>query len=290
MYRGFESHFFQFVNMKLLKNGTLHKNEQHPFHLVDSSPWPFLVSQLVTTFVISILWKFSKIRYSQCWGFVVFFMLCWSIFFWFAAIVREATFQGHHTFQVQQGLRMGMVLFIVSEIMFFFSFFWGFFHAALAPAVSISSVWPPINIEVLDPWAIPLLNTVILLSSGVSVTWAHRAIIVGDRSGSLIGLLITVAFGFIFTWVQLVEYIEIGYFICSSSYGSLFFLCTGFHGFHVILGTIFLFTCFWRLKNYHFTKEHHFGFEAAAWYWHFVDVVWLFLFVTIYWWGGEFSY
>ena len=264
--------------MKALTNGILTKNEQHPFHLVDPSPWPFMVSQSVATCVIFICWKFESLKYTQYWGLIFFVISAWTIFQWFLAIVKESTFQGHHTFKVQQGLRMGMALFIVSEVMFFFSFFWGFFHAALAPTVAISSRWPPYAIEVLDPWAVPLLNTVILLSSGVSITWAHRAMIIGNRSGSLLGLGITILLGIIFTGFQWEEYEELNYFIFSGVYGSLFFLCTGFHGFHVIIGTLFLYVCFVRLKNYHFTKEHHFGFEAAAWYWHFVDIIWIIVF------------
>lgn len=205
---------------------------------------------------------------------------------WWKDIVREGTYEGQHTKQVQQGLRWGMILFIVSEVMFFFAFFWAFFHSSLAPTFDIGGVWPPEGIEVLNPWEVPLLNTVLLLSSGATVTWAHHAIVAGSRKDAFIGLVLTVILAAFFTLLQAFEYYTAPFTISDSVYGATFFMATGFHGFHVIIGTIFLTVCTIRLVYHHFTREHHFGFEAAAWYWHFVDVVWLFLFVTIYWWGS----
>ena len=187
---------------------------------------------------------------------------------------------------VQNGLRYGMILFIVSEIMFFAAFFWAFFHSSLAPTVEIGAIWPPKGIEVLNPWDIPFLNTVILLSSGASVTWAHHAILAGNRKQAITGLFLTVLLATIFTGFQAYEYLEAPFTISDGIYGSTFYMATGFHGFHVIIGTLFLSVCLIRLIKHHFTPGHHFGFEAAAWYWHFVDVVWLFLFVCIYYWGG----
>jgi len=166
-------------------------------------------------------------------------------------------------------------------------FFGLFFHSALSPVPEIGSVWPPAGIETIDAWSVPLLNTIILLTSGATVTWAHHAIVFGDRENSIKSLLITILLAIFFTLLQAFEYIEASFTISDSVYGSTFFLATGFHGLHVIIGTIFLAISTLRLINHHFTKQHHFGFEAAAWYWHFVDVVWLFLFVTIYWWGGK---
>ena len=180
-----------------------------------------------------------------------------------------------------------MVLFIVSEVMFFFGFFWAFFHSALAPVPEIGSVWPPLGIQTIDAWGLPLFNTSLLLTSGVTITWAHHAIVCGNRTNALKGLLCTIILAVIFTIIQFVEYLEAPFTISDSIYGSTFYLATGFHGLHVVIGTIFLIVTTLRLINHHFTKEHHFGFEAAAWYWHFVDVVWLFLFVVIYWWGGQ---
>ena len=184
------------------------------------------------------------------------------------------------------GLRYGMILFIVSELMFFVAFFWAFFHASLSPTVEIGAVWPPKGIEVLNPWEVPFLNTVILLSSGAAVTWAHHAIVAGARNQAIYGLILTILLAIFFTGLQALEYLEAPFTISDGVYGSTFYLATGFHGFHVFIGTVFLSVCLLRLINFHFTKSHHFGFEAAAWYWHFVDVVWLFLFVAIYWWGG----
>jgi len=165
-------------------------------------------------------------------------------------------------------------------------FFWAFFHSSLSPTIDIGSVWPPKGIEVLDPWGVPFLNTLILLTSGASVTWAHHAILAGKEKQGIYALISTVLLAAIFTGFQAIEYTEAGFTISDSIYGSCFYLATGFHGFHVFIGTVFLSVCLIRLSKHHFTTKHHFGFEAAAWYWHFVDVVWLFLFVTIYWWGG----
>jgi len=168
----------------------------------------------------------------------------------------------------------------------FLAFFWAFFHSSLAPTVEIGAIWPPKGIEVLNPWEIPFLNTILLLSSGASVTWAHHAILAGNRQQAINGLAITIVLAVIFTGFQAYEYLEAPFSITDGIYGTTFYTTTGLHGFHVILGTIFLIVCLYRLINYHFTKQHHFGFEAAAWYWHMVDVVWLFLFVCIYYWGG----
>ena len=208
------------------------------------------------------------------------------MFVWWRDVIRESTFQGHHTTPVQLGLRYGMILFIASEVMFFLAFFWAFFHSSLAPTVELGAVWPPKGITVLDPWEIPFLNTIILLTSGAAVTWAHHAILAGYRKEGITGLGITILLAVIFTGFQAFEYIEAPFTISDGVYGSTFYLSTGFHGLHVIIGTIFLFICLLRLQKGHFTKLHHFGFEAAAWYWHMVDVIWLFLFVSIYYWGG----
>ena len=169
--------------------------------------------------------------------------------------------------------------------MFFFAFFWAFFDSSIKPSFIIGGVWPPEGLETLNPWAIPLLNTVILLTSGVTVTWAHHSIVSGAKKSAQKGLFFTILLAIFFTALQVFEYFGAPFSISSGIYGSTFFLATGFHGFHVFIGTCFLTVCLIRSAANHFTKEHHFGFEAAAWYWHFVDVVWLFLFVTVYWWG-----
>lgn len=208
------------------------------------------------------------------------------MYIWWRDIVRESTLEGNHTNIVQLGLRYGMILFIVSEVMFFFAFFWAFFAAALAPTIEIGSIWPPKGIDVFSPIEIPLLNTLILLCSGATVTYAHHAITAGKKIDAVWGLVLTVFLAVIFTCFQGFEYVSAGFTISDGIYGSTFFMATGFHGFHVLIGTIFLIVCLIRLLNDHFTIQHHFGFEAAAFYWHFVDVVWLFLYVAVYFWGG----
>lgn len=259
---------------------------KHPFHLVDPSPWPLFAafsSFILTSGAVMYMHSYQGGGAVLSLGLT---MVLYSIFVWCRDVVREATFEGHHTTPVQLGLRYGMLLFITTEIMFFVAFFWAFFHSSLAPTVEIGAVWPPKGIEVLNPWEIPFLNTIILLSSGASVTWAHHAILAGNRQQAITGLSFTVVLAAIFTGFQAYEYIEAPFTISDGIYGSTFYMSTGFHGFHVIVGTIFLAVCLYRLIKFHFTKQHHFGFEAAAWYWHMVDVIWLFLFASIYYWGG----
>jgi len=190
---------------------------------------------------------------------------------------------------VQKGLKLGMILFIVSEVMFFFSFFWGYFHFALSPAIEIGCIWPPYGIQVFNYLHIPLYNTIVLLLSGVCVTWTHNEIVrknLKNKFNTYFSLILTILLAIHFTYWQLREYIMSSFSIADSVYGSIFFMATGFHGFHVILGTLFLSSCFIRLIRFHFTRKHHLGLEFAIWYWHFVDVVWLFLFISIYWWSS----
>jgi len=261
-------------------------DQKHPFHLVDPSPWPLLASQGGLAFT------FGGVMYAHNYngGFTLFclgfFTILFSMYVWWRDIIREGTFEGQHTFDVQKGLRQGVLLFIVSEIMFFFAFFWAFFDSSIKPSFMLGGVWPPEGLETLSPWGIPLLNTVLLLTSGATVTWAHHAIVAGSKQNAQLGLFFfTIILAIVFTGFQVFEYLNAPFTISDGVYGSTFFLATGFHGFHVFIGTCFLIVCLIRLSVNHFTREHHFGFEAAAWYWHFVDVVWLFLFVTVYWWG-----
>jgi len=204
---------------------------------------------------------------------------------WWRDIRREGAIQGMHTSIVELGLRWGMALFIISEVFFFVRFFWAFFHRRLSPNVEVGAVWPPFGIKVFNPFQVPLLNTVILLSSGIRVTWAHHTLIIGNYSQTKAGLFVTVVLGFYFSFLQVLEYYEARFTFADRIYGSTFFIATGFHGLHVIIGTLFLLVMLFRHIKYEFRKNHHFGFEAAAWYWHFVDVVWLFLYIIIYWWG-----
>lgn len=260
--------------------------QYHTFHLVDPSPWPILSAlfALVTTSGgVFYMQGYTGGQFALFFGlFSSFFIL----FLWWRDVVREATYEGHHTLAVQRSHRLGFILFIVSEVMFFFGFFWAFFHSSLAPAVELGCIWPPAGITPFNPWGVPLLNTCILLLSGVTITAAHHSIIHGDNEGARFGFVATISLAIAFTVLQAIEYFTAPFNISDGIYGSTFFMATGFHGFHVIIGTSFITYCFVRLLLSHFTKTHHLGFEAAAWYWHFVDVVWLFLFVSIYWWGS----
>uniref|UniRef100_A0AAU7BNI0 Cytochrome c oxidase subunit 3 n=1 Tax=Psyllaephagus populi TaxID=3122998 RepID=A0AAU7BNI0_9HYME len=254
-----------------------------PFHLVTISPWPLVVSFSIFNIFTSIIFWFNFGNFF--WVFLNLLMVVFILFQWWRDIVRESTFQGFHTFGVLSGLKMGMVLFIISEVFFFVSIFWAYFHMFLSPSIEIGGMWPPVNIIPFNPYSIPLLNTVILLSSGVSISWCHYSILKMNSTGSLFGLSITIILGFIFSFFQFEEYLSASFTWSDSVYGACFFLATGFHGFHVLVGTLFLLVNFFRLLKNNFSSIHHFGFEAAAWYWHFVDVVWLFLFIMIYLWS-----
>nr|YP_010926081.1 cytochrome c oxidase subunit III [Agrilus zanthoxylumi]WKF51810.1 cytochrome c oxidase subunit III [Agrilus zanthoxylumi] len=260
----------------------LHKN--HPFHLVDYSPWPLYGALGAMTLMSGLTkWFYTQQNTLLLLGMMITMMIMYQ---WWRDISREGTLQGLHTFMVTVGLRWGMILFIISEVFFFISFFWGFFHSSLSPSVEIGMIWPPKGISPFNPLQIPLLNTLILLSSGITVTWAHHALMENNYSQTIQGLLLTVVLGLYFTVLQAYEYMESAFTIADAAYGSSFFMATGFHGLHVIIGTTFLLICLIRQVNNHFSSSHHFGFEAAAWYWHFVDVVWLFLYISIYWWGS----
>lgn len=261
-------------------------NQQHPYHIVDMSPWPLMASLsafLTTTGAVMYMHFFENGDFVLKLGLG---MAVYVATMWWWDIVYEATYEGKHTKIVQRGLRLGVVLFIVSEVMFFFSFFWAFFHSSLAPAIQLGSIWPPSGIVVFDPKAVPLLNTFILLLSGVTITYTHHYLVARHVDHVEEGFLATLILAISFTLLQLMEYMQSDFTIADSVYGSTFFMATGFHGLHVIIGTTFIAVCFGRFLFSHFTNEHHLGFEAAAWYWHFVDVVWLFLYVVIYWWGS----
>nr|UPL66016.1 cytochrome c oxidase subunit III [Myrmedobia distinguenda] len=258
--------------------------KNHPFHLVDCSPWPLTGSigaMTLTSGLVSWFHLNSVIIY-LC-GVIIIIL---TMTLWWRDIIREATFQGQHTSIVVNGLKWGMILFIVSEVFFFSSFFWSFFHSSISPAIEIGAVWPPKGITTFNPMQIPLMNTVILLSSGISVTWTHHALLMNNRNQTTQAMMVTVILGIYFTIMQMIEYYESPFTISDSIYGSTFFMATGFHGLHVMIGTMFLMVCLIRHLKFHFSNYHHFGFEAATWYWHFVDVVWLFLYISIYWWGS----
>nr|QTT79708.1 cytochrome c oxidase subunit III [Platyscapa corneri] len=251
-----------------------------PFHLVTLSPWPLLMSLsiMVSFYGAVYMFKFKSI------SFLMFgmFSMTLVIIQWWRDVIRESTFQGFHTDEVMRGLKMGMILFIISELFFFIGIFWCYMHMLLSPSIEIGSLWPPKNIQMFDPYQIPLLNTVILLSSGVTVTWCHHAVLYSNKKFSSIGLGLTILLGVVFSLIQYKEYMEASFTIADSVFGSIFFLATGFHGLHVLIGTIFLSVGLYRLMKNHFSCNHHLGLEMAIWYWHFVDVVWLFLYLLVY--------
>ena len=261
---------------------------RQPYHLVDPSPWPIVgaVGGLLTVLGIIFAAHFGS-YITLIAGAVV---VLGTMFFWWRDVIRESRTPGLHTPVVRLGLRYGMLFFITSEVMFFVGFFWAFFNFALFPELQGNgeTVWPPSTIHSFDPFHVPFLNTMILLLSGTTITWAHHGLLENDRKTLVTGLGLTILLGLSFTMCQAIEYSDAPFkFVGGGVYPSTFFLATGFHGFHVIVGTCFLIVCWFRARAGHFTPERHFGFEAAAWYWHFVDVVWLFLFTCIYWWGSS---
>ncbi len=269
--------------------------QAHPYHLVSPSPWPVVGAFGALTLAVGGIMYMHELAYGNAVLAIGALLVAFTMFVWWRDVVREGEHEGHHTPVVQLGLRYGMVLFIASEVMFFLAWFWAFFDASLfadeaqqvARVMYTGGTWPPTGVEVFDPFHLPLLNTIILLTSGATVTWAHHALREGKRSGLIQGLVVTVALGVAFTAVQAYEYSHAPFGFADGIYSSTFFMATGFHGAHVLIGSIFLIVCLARSIAGHFKPEHHFGFEAAAWYWHFVDVVWLFLFFAVYWWGGS---
>lgn len=259
-----------------------------PFHLVKASSWPIYTSIFAGTMLLFTAINFHY-NYENCVSiiFTTLFLLVWSMGSWWFDISLEGFKGGHHTSKVRSGLRMAMALFILSEVMFFLGFFWALFHSSLNPVFNIGGVWPPQGIETISPWSVPLLNTLILLASGATVTKAHYAIQKNDNFEVIWNLDLTIILALIFTKIQVFEYNVSSFTISDSVYGSLFYLMTGFHGLHVLIGTCFLIVCLFRYEAGHFSSFYHFGFEAAIWYWHFVDVVWILLFICLYWWGGS---
>ena len=258
----------------------------HPYHMVNPSKWPFIGS--LAGFIMAtggIYYMHEDVIYPFLLGTA---LMLYVMYGWWRDVISEAESGTDHTGVVKHGLRVGMVLFITSEVMFFFAFFWAFFDATI-PFLSRTAheVWPPEGVVPFAAFGIPFLNTLILLTSGATVTVSHHKMQHGDRTGCGRWLAYTVVLGLLFTALQAYEYAHATFGFTEGIYSSTFYLATGFHGFHVIVGTLFLLVCYFRPQKGHFTAETHIGFEAAAWYWHFVDVVWLFLFVCIYWWGGS---
>ena len=269
--------------------------KRHDYHLVDPSPWPVIGSLSAFTMAVgAVFWMHSYFSAAPIVFGIGALGIIYTMIGWWRDVIREAEFGGFHTAVVQISHRYGMILFIASEVMFFVAWFWAYFNTALFPHDAtqvmrtefIGGVWPPKGIETFDPWHLPLLNTLILLTSGTTVTWAHHALLHDDRQGLKWGLICTVVLGLMFTSVQAYEYSHAAFGFSGNIYGATFFMATGFHGFHVIIGTIFLIVCLARAFAGQFTPKQHLGFEFAVWYWHFVDVVWLFLFSCIYVWGA----
>lgn len=264
--------------------------KNHDYHILNPSIWPFVGS--VGAFIM--LFGAVKLMHGTGpWMFLIGLVaVLYTMFAWWSEVVSESRV-GDHTPVVRIGLRYGFILFITSEVMFFVAWFWSFFKHAIYPmdpagmSPIVDGVWPPAGIETFDPWHLPLINTLILLCSGAAATWAHHALVhENNRTDMRNGLILAIALGAIFTVFQVYEYGHAAFGFAGNIYGANFFMATGFHGAHVVIGTIFLFICLLRLMKGDFTPEKHIGFEAAAWYWHFVDVVWLFLFAAVYIWGG----
>jgi cytochrome c oxidase subunit III len=273
--------------------------KNHDYHLVEPSPWPFVAS--VSAFVMAVgavmtmkSMTMAGLKLGPYFLGAGLLGVLYVMYAWWADIIKEAQ-QGDHTRVVQIHHRYGMIMFIASEVMFFVAWFWAYFDASIysneaiqyARVEKLGGVWPPKGIEVFNPWHLPLLNTLILLTSGTTVTWAHHALLEGNNKAVKQALWVTIILGALFSVVQAYEYGHAAFGFSGHIYGATFFMATGFHGFHVLIGTIFLGVCLYRAYKEHFSPQQHLGFEFAAWYWHFVDVVWLFLFVAIYLWGSH---
>lgn len=258
----------------------------HLYHIVDASPWPLASSLGALLLTSGFACYMHRISYGMFLFLLGLFVLISSMFIWWRDVIRESTYQGNHTLIVQRGLKIGFILFICSEVVFFGGFFWAFFHSSLSPSVLLGAVWPPVNIVGLNPFGVPMLNTAILLLSGFSITWVHFALISGNAIEANYAFIVTLFLAVFFTILQIGEYVTAPFNISDSVYGSVFYSLTGLHGLHVIIGSIFIAVCYIRFLNNEFTTKHHLGFEFASWYWHFVDVVWLFLYVFVYLWGN----
>jgi len=282
-----KSFYNKVPHVLLFKEQLNYLKTTHSYHLVDPSPWPLIAALGAFTLASGLVIYMH--RFFSGWDiFIVgFFLVLYTMYTWWRDIVREATFENTHTMIVQNGLKLGMILFIASEVMFFFAFFWTFFHSSIAPIFNIGGVWPPKAIVTISTYTVPFTNTFILLSSGATVTWAHHALLARAKRHTLVALIFTLILAVVFTFLQGFEYVNAPFNISDGIYGSCFYMATGFHGFHVFIGTIALFISFVRIILNHFTNQHHFGFESAIWYWHFVDVVWLFLFINVYWWSSK---
>lgn len=258
--------------------------KDHPYHLVNPSPWPIFSSIAAVVLAVGAIMYMKEgppwVMYVGLAG------VLFAMYVWWRDVIREAHDDKAHNGTVQFGLKLGVVLFILSELMFFVAWFWAFFNASLGHSPA-GEVWPPEDIEPLGTWGLPFINTIILVASGFVLEWGHKGLTNENRQRAIIGTWLTAALGAIFLCLQIVEYGEAGFGFTDGIYSSVFYMATGFHGFHVFVGVVCLVVCAIRLHKGHFTKDHHVGFLSTAWYWHFVDVVWLFLFCWVYWWGNS---
>lgn len=261
----------------------------HPYHIVDQSPWPITLAGVLLGLTTSAVLTFHGFPMGMYLLVSSFLLLNWGMGLWFKDIITEGTYQGAHTDKVQKGISLGIVLFIISEIFFFLSIFWAYFHSALAPTVEIGSDWPPKGIEPLDALEVPTANTTILLSSGSSITVTHHSVVWRLLSWANDGSVGTLFLACFFTFLQATEYHGLSYTFADAVFGTTFFMATGFHGLHVIIGTLFLGVAVIRIFAYHITNTHHVGLESGILYWHFVDIVWLLLYSIVYYWGGQSS-
>nr|QBP33708.1 cytochrome c oxidase subunit 3 [Bombus sibiricus] len=251
-----------------------------PFHMVTLSPWPLIVAiNTMNTLLSTILWIYLN---NMMIMLINLFILLISIFAWFRDIIRESTFQGMHSMFIITMMKFSMIMFIISELFFFISFFWTFFHNSISPSIEINSTWPPKMIKFFNPFEIPLLNSIILIMSGFTVTLSHYNLLNNKFKSSITTLAITIMLGFYFNIMQIFEYYNSFFCINDSIFGSIFFLSTGFHGTHVLIGTLMLLYSLIRMKYNHFSTIHHINFEFSIWYWHFVDVIWLFIYMFYY--------
>jgi len=259
---------------------------KHLFHIVDPSPWPFITALGGFFLTSGLAFYMHRITYGGYILVLGFFILLMCAFFWFSDIIRESTFLGFHALVVRKGLVNGFLLFITSEVMLFFGFFWAFFHSSLCPSTEFGLIWPPHLLSLIPIFDYPLFNTFLLIISGFAVTWLHCGIAMGSMKDSIDGFFLTIILGLFFIILQGMEYYEASFNITDSVYGSVFYMLTGLHGCHVIIGVVFLFVCFLRLLNNHFLRNHYLGLVCAIWYWHFVDGVWILLYLALYCWGS----
>lgn len=262
----------------------MNQNKRHLYHLVDESPWPLIVSMGALFFTIFMVFFTIRLNYSLLLVYLNFFMILLMMYSWWKDIVIEATYQGKHTLVVKRSIWIGFILFMLSEVMLFFVFFWGYFHYSLTIVYEIGYSWPGIDIEPVKSYRLPLFNTMILILSGITLTIAHKSLIIGDILNTKIYLLFTILLGVFFEMLQVIEYSLTPFNLNDSVFGTIFYFLTGLHGFHVFVGIIFLAICLVRLQKGQLLRESHTGFEFAIWYWHFVDLVWIILFCIVYWW------